>query len=183
MKHKIIMNSGFTLIEALVALTVVIFAVLGPVTLTFISLKTSTSSKNNFIAGNLAQEGMELIRAKARNNTLACAPSCNMNDWLNDLINNCRGATGCGIDANNVNPEKCNNSGGGYGNECPLRFDGFLYNHMPGSGSNLNTIFKRVIKTQQIQSGIEELVTVSVSWTEKFGNQNIIIEEHMFNWQ
>lgn len=175
------MKHGFSLVEALVAVSIVVFSVLGPVTLTVFSLKSSSFSKNNLIAGNLAQEGVELVRAKSKSNMLACAPSCDPDDWLNDFKNSCFDqAKGCGIDASDLETGDCDSA-----SQCFLRFeiDG-IYNHGGGSqAQNPTSIFRRVVKLTEINSGIEVKVNVEVSWTERFGTQKIIVEENMFNWQ
>lgn len=187
MEHKTHnIKHGFSLVETLVAVSIVVFSVLGPVTLTVFSLKSSSFSKNNLIAGNLAQEGIELVRAKSKSNMLACAPSCVPNDWLNDF-NSCFLANGCSIDASDLETGNCASA-----NQCFLRFeignpgyaDDGIYNHGGGSQTqNPTSIFRRVVKLTEINSGIEVKVNVEVSWTERFGTQKVIVEENMFNWQ
>jgi len=63
-------RSGFTLIETLVALTVLIMALTGPMVLVTRSLYDIYFVKNKLIAAYLAEEGMELIRNVRENNIL-----------------------------------------------------------------------------------------------------------------
>lgn len=182
------MKHGFSLVETLVAVSIVVFSVLGLATLTVFSLKSSSFSKNNLIAGNLAQEGIELVRAKSKSNMLACAPSCVPDDWLNEFQGSCfNPAKGCSIDASDLATGNCNNP-----DQCILRFeignpgyaDDGIYNHGGGSqAQNPNSIFRRVVKLTEINPDIEMKVSVEVSWTERFGTQKVIVEENMFNWQ
>lgn len=182
------MKQGFSLVETLVAVSIVVFSVLGPVTLTVFSLKSSSFSKNNLIAGNLAQEAVELVRAKSKSNMLACAPTCGPGDWLGNFQSACFVlAKGCSINAADLATANCNNA-----NQCFLRFeignsgyaDDGIYNHGGGSqAQNPDSIFRRVVKLTEINSGIEAKVNVEVSWTERFGAQKVIVEENMFNWQ
>lgn len=69
-KYKITRNGGFTLIETLVALSVMLAAVVGPVALISRGIINTASAKNKLIALNLAQEGIELVRLVRENNVL-----------------------------------------------------------------------------------------------------------------
>ncbi|MEK9147916.1 MAG: type II secretion system protein, partial [Patescibacteria group bacterium] len=62
---------GFTILETVVAIVVILGAVTGPFVLATRGILSSSASKNKIIAANLAQEGIELIRA-VRDNNLAC---------------------------------------------------------------------------------------------------------------
>jgi type II secretory pathway pseudopilin PulG len=61
-------NSGFTLIETFVAITVLVIAVLGPMTLLSRALQNSRYIKDDIIASYLAQEGVELMIDKRNKN-------------------------------------------------------------------------------------------------------------------
>lgn len=65
------MRKGFTLLETIVALSIILAAVVGPVTLITRGILTFGFSKNKLIALNLAQEGLELIR-EVRENNIIC---------------------------------------------------------------------------------------------------------------
>ena len=62
--------TGFTLIETVVALSVILAGVLGPVYLITKSISTGPFSKNKLTSLNLAQEGIELVREWRDNNVL-----------------------------------------------------------------------------------------------------------------
>lgn len=62
---------GFTLLETVIALTVILAAVVGPVSLITRGLFSFSFSKNKVIASHLAQEGLEIIRL-VRENNIAC---------------------------------------------------------------------------------------------------------------
>lgn len=64
-------NKGFTMIETIVALAVLTAAIIGPVTLVTRAIFSSSFSRNDLIGYNLAQEGIELIRA-VRDNNIHC---------------------------------------------------------------------------------------------------------------
>lgn len=63
---------GFTLVETLVAIAVLLAVIVGPITLIAHGLFSASFSRNHLIASNLAQEGIELIRA-VRDNNILCA--------------------------------------------------------------------------------------------------------------
>lgn len=63
-------NVGFTLLETIVALAVILAAVVGPITLITRSIFNFSFAKNKLIANNLAQEGLELMRLVRDNNVL-----------------------------------------------------------------------------------------------------------------
>lgn len=63
-------KSSFTLIETVVAVGLIAGALTLPVALITSSLAATRTTKNNLIASNLAQEGIELVRAVRENNVL-----------------------------------------------------------------------------------------------------------------
>ncbi len=63
-------KTGFTILETLVALSLIVAALVGPVALITRGLAATSISKNKLIAANLAQEGIELGRAIRENNIL-----------------------------------------------------------------------------------------------------------------
>jgi type II secretory pathway pseudopilin PulG len=61
-KQKNIGTRAFTLIEALVAVSILMIAIAGPMTLAQKSLMSATLSKDQMIAGFLAQDGIEAVK-------------------------------------------------------------------------------------------------------------------------
>jgi prepilin-type N-terminal cleavage/methylation domain-containing protein len=74
MKIKIKNKAGFSLIEILAVLFIVSLALLGLVSLIIQNIQAQSVNKNNFIAYNLAQEGVELIRQTRDSNWRAGDP-------------------------------------------------------------------------------------------------------------
>lgn len=76
-------NNGFTMIETIVALAVLTAAIIGPVSLVVRAIFSSSFSRNNLIGYNLAQEGIELIRA-VRDNNIHCKNLGGAPEWSDD---------------------------------------------------------------------------------------------------
>lgn len=62
MKKTLPMNVAFTLIEIMIAVTIFFVGIVGFFSLIVFSINTSAFNVDNFIAGQLAQEGLELVR-------------------------------------------------------------------------------------------------------------------------
>ncbi len=58
---RIISNKGFTLVETLVAIAILMVAVVGPLTVANKAYRAAIDAKKQTIAFNLAQEGLEYI--------------------------------------------------------------------------------------------------------------------------
>ncbi len=162
---------GFTLLETLVALTILTFAVLGPLTLAAFSIRSASLSQNQLTAFYLAQEGLEYIKNRRDNNALANPTG----DWLGGVTNYCETTAGCTVDVSNDTISPCPSG------ICPnLRFDSIngVYSYAPGG---TNTLFIRKIQLTHIED-VEEKVDVTVSWQERFGSQSFTLEENIFDW-
>lgn len=154
-------KNGFTLVEALVALVILTIA-LGPA-LVISSNISSTASvvRNNLIAANLSQEGVEVIRALRDAN------------WYNGL------SFDNGITDGVYRIEWNSNALIALGTNPPLKINAGLYNYSSGT----DTIFQRTVTITKINS--EELRIISnITWTEK-GNRirNVKAESHLFDWK
>ena len=68
---------GFTLVETLAAITLIMIAIVPPMGLTVQSLSVAYYARDQITASNLAQEGIEAVRAVRDGNILASAESAN----------------------------------------------------------------------------------------------------------
>lgn len=66
-------HEGFTLIEALVSIALIMIAVMGPLSLTFNALTAIRQNKNRVIASYLAEETLENFRNYRDNFSLSCS--------------------------------------------------------------------------------------------------------------
>lgn len=89
MKNK----NGFTLIETIVAVAILITAITGPMVLAAASLRATRDARNELIATHLAEESIEVIH-NIRDNNVTNYPS---GSWLTGILPGCDGA-GCVVD-------------------------------------------------------------------------------------
>jgi type II secretory pathway pseudopilin PulG len=160
-------NTGFSLPETLVAISILVMIIAGILSLISQGIKSASFFKNQTTAFYLASEAIEFIRNKRDSNSLS------ENPWLQGL-SNCIG-TGCIID---VRDGSINNCPGG---SCPpLKYDSEsnLYNYAVG---NDTSFIRRIILTNIASNEIE--IKAEVSWSGHFGNKNFTLKEYIFDWQ
>ena len=163
-------KKGMTLVETLVAISVLMVAVSGALTLANKSLQTGRITKDRMVATYLAEEGVELVRNIRDENFLAGT------NWINGLNGVCTNTNGCRIDATNMVVSSCSAT-------CPpLNYDDatgiYAYN-----GAWPDSPFVRIIKVDTIPSAPDEiLVTVTVSWTHGLITNNFVLKDILFNW-
>ena len=173
-------DSGFSLIETLVAIIILITALLGPLTLAIYSIRNASLSQNEIIAYNLAQEAMELVRNQRDTNFIAGLGAT----WASQGLAACFSGGGCGVEALTGSFQTCSVL-----NNCIIKFDSTsgLYGHTTGS----DTIFTRQILMNDVDDydsphdGVidEVKVTVTVSWPERLYNKKLTLEMHLFKWK
>ncbi len=192
-------KSGFTVIESLVAISILLLAVSGSFAAAQSSLQSSNFVKNRVTAYYLAQEGVEYIRHLRDNNGLKMINGDTTVTWLEGVIVPCAivvspASVGCRIDATlEVAPITCNAT-------CPNlnlnKITGqFTYNVI--SGDIINSGFNRVIKVEPIFHGsplpgsdntpnnpkIEVKVTSKVTWIQAGVTKTLDVSENLYNWQ
>ncbi len=163
-------NYGFTLLETLVAVTILTIVIIGPLTLAINSISVAMISQNQITAFYLSQEAMEYI-GNIRDSNFSQGK-----DWLDGLAD-CAGAGGCYVDIINGRITAC--LGG-----CPkIKYDnGGYYNYESGE----EAIFIRTVKiTPNIGGNSDEVrVEVVAQWPEKFGGQkSFTLQKNLFKWK
>lgn len=153
-------NSGFTLIEAMIAVTLIISGITGLLVLVNRSMGFAILASNQLIAANLAQEGIELVRNIRDNNWM------NNENWLNGLEDGT-------YQIDYINNELSINT------EQPLLFDEVVgYNYTQGDA----TFFYRKIELTMINAN-ELRVKSIITWSAKGAkNFETVTEDHLFNW-
>lgn len=173
-------NSGFTLIELVIAIFILVFAIVGVYNSfsTIVILTAGASSR--FTAAYLAEEGIEIVRNMRDNNWL------NNRDWktgLSDINTNC--SNGCQADYKTGTSADTRfglwvfGSSGDYLN---IGENGFYsYDNI---GNFVITKFKRkiIITSDSINPNVLK-ISIFVTWEEKgeiFDMEEV--EVYLYNW-
>lgn len=164
-------NRGFTLLEVLVAIFVIIIGVTGAVNLISYTVSGVVIGKSQIIATNLAQEGIEIVRNIRDSNWIEqrSDPGLAWNDGL--------GADDWSVQYNSpsllsfTNVPLQLNSNGFYG-----------YDGVQGYAGGTDTRFKRTITITNI-SGNEIKVVSQISWSERGRSYTVNAEDRLFNWK
>lgn len=167
------MSKGFTLVETLIAIAILVMAVTGAFAAAQNGLALTELSKNQTTAFYLAQEAVEYIRNLRDNNGLDGI------SWLHNIAeagNPCALDNTCAIDVVNDNIVLCANK------ICPvlkLTNNGF-YNLASGT----NTIFTREIVISKESSSDDEVsITVTIRWSQGLIPETFVARENILNWQ
>lgn len=161
-------TAGFTLIETLVAITILVSAIAGPLTIASRSLFSAQFTKNQIIASYLAQDAVEYVRNLRDENVLSGQA------WLQSLLPGVCNSK-CRVDSANDNVQGC-------GGSCPpIKRDSAsgLYGYQ---GSWDDTIFTRDVTLSEVVSGEEATISVTISWTQGSASRSYTIRENIFNW-
>lgn len=182
-------NSGFTLVETLVAISIFTMSILALLSILSQGISNTNYAKRKIIASYLAQEGIEYMR-NMRDTFVLYDGTSSQNGWTNfnnKLVNVSCPTNGCYFDDQNLDYNShsqqmvsvatlfdCNAS-------CPT----LLYDANTGSYnyniSGVDSGFIRKIKVTQINAD-ETKVLSTVYFTQGSGNYNITFSEDLFNW-
>src|SRR3989344_2300086 len=166
-------TAGFTLIETMVAVTILTVAVVAPMSLTMRSLSSAYYARDQIAAFHLAQAAIEAVRSVRDGNILRNALGNPI-----DLLN--------GISSVNGDPftiDTRDNSMMLFSGVCPpLKTDGSLYGYGAGSGW-ATTRFTRSVRAQFV-TGVDEVrVSVTISWRSgAFQARTFTISENLYRW-
>jgi type II secretory pathway pseudopilin PulG len=204
-------NGGFTLIEALIAISILMIAIASPMVISQKGLTDAVLSRDEATASFLAQDGIEAVK-NVRDTTALSAESGSPTYWLSNLnACICSGAscvdpsnpsnlTYCNIDTMALNPM----SGLGIRQGSFISKDpnpmqivrdkknggNFLYFGLSSPNPNTSqtpSIFSRYINVVQAPSNLnknqdEAEVNVIVKWNEASGPQNVTITDFIYNY-
>lgn len=197
-------RSGFTLLETVVALAVLLAAVVGPVSLITRGIFDFSFSKNKIVAANLAQEGIELVRAIREDNVICDvlngsavwpwnedpqAPDPpNGNTFTNittgvsvdrTVTVTCGGISGVSMQVPLLSLG-CNNK---------LRLDSAtgIYGYSTGQ----ETIYTRCVDIRVppttpdagIPASAQMDITSTVRWNERGADREVKLQERLYNWR
>jgi Tfp pilus assembly protein PilV len=172
---------GFTLIEALVAISIMLLSIGGPMAIAQSGIQNTVYARDQIVAFYIAQEGVELVRSIRDDNALEGA------SWLTGIstISSCTDISGdgCGIDVDNMNFIDCAGNGGAACN-IYYREEGLstgsvrgIYGH---NSSGQPTIYSRSIKVVTVTPN-EVSIDATVEWLSRGVTKTITVQSRMFN--
>ena len=183
-------QKGITLIETAVAVTILVAAITGPMTLASQSLKASRDARNELIATHLAEEGIEIVH-NIRDNNSATDVTAQRTAWMNSITASC--SLGCVIDPTDHSTPV-------WGPNVLLACPGgdctsvkYLY-YNPGTGlykQNLSapgapwgaTQFTRVITVESVGPALHQARVTAVVTYPGFGNiHTVTLTDDLYNW-
>jgi Tfp pilus assembly protein PilV len=180
-------SRAFTLIETLVAITILMISVVGPLTVAHKGLFAAIYAKEQITAFYLAQDAIEYIRSVRDGNILYrdSNPANAGWDWLAGL-SQCvsgNGLTACTIDTRPVSLNAAS-SVSGCGGTCPqlkefVTGNQVHYGYGPGGE---NSSFRRTVRIIHPLGGRTEEASVSVeiAWTVGGIQRNFVVRENLY---
>ncbi|MFA5392105.1 MAG: type II secretion system protein [Candidatus Paceibacterota bacterium] len=168
-------SKAFTLVEALVALSILIVGIISGFILVAKALYGVTIIQDRLTASFLAQEGLELVRQIRDTNYLKTLGGTST-DWNSSLKTNGEYLIFADIDTGTVNLP------------LPSWQDKSLYYHAASglynyddTGDAISTVFKRKIVITNIRPDEIRIQTI-MNWKSKNISFNFTVEDHLFNW-
>jgi Tfp pilus assembly protein PilV len=189
-------NRGFTLIEAMVGVSIFTVSLLASMAVLAHSVQDTRFAKDRLVSEYLAQEGIEYIHNMRDTYMLYESSSSDQgwSDFKNHLSNyGCTSSNGCYFDdfstsafsnptypITNLTMNGCNASSST--SVCPnhqmlYNSSNGAYNYTAGSSS----IFARRLIVSIVNS-YEIKVTSTVSWVQGSGMQTVTFSENLFSW-
>lgn len=180
---------GFTLIETLVAIFILLISVTGPMSFAQSGLRASFVARDQVVAFYLAQDAVETIKNVRDNNSL------NSENWLDGLDVCVSPAGSAGLDTpceietdrsgvtNNIAVRSC----GSAGDTCPpLKYNSvdkeFLLS-TDTSASSATSKYTRTVYINEIVDEQEAQIIVEVSWDTQFlTERRVVVQENIYNW-
>ena len=193
LKQKNTKNSGFTLVETLLALSIFSISVLSMMIVLSKGISDTDYAQQKIIATYLAQEGIETMRNMRDTYILYSTPvGAGWATFQGRLTGaNCDTLNGCFYDDRNLvftdplqpitNPSYVPMNG------CNANCPALLYSSTTGkynyASGGVSSGFTRKITSSTVGLGLDEVkISSTVSFTHKLATYNITITENLFNW-
>jgi prepilin-type N-terminal cleavage/methylation domain-containing protein len=203
-------NGGYSLVEVLVAISILLLATVGPMTIAVKGIQSSYYARQQATALFLAQEGVEMVVA-SRNEALITAirgGTSLTNAWKNwvsedgvsnHVLDRCRTASGCNFDFANATLSGTTISGYGTGGlhlvscgtitSCAMLLDTTQprarYNRIAGSATEYTRVIKLISETDRDGNPQNDgvFIEVTVSWPARvFSNatQSVVLNSAVY---
>jgi prepilin-type N-terminal cleavage/methylation domain-containing protein len=168
-------QGGFTLVETLVAISILTLSIMATFTAVQNSLQSSSFSKDQITAFYLAQEAVEYVRNMRDTNTISGR------DWMEGLLtpgDECNSGTPCKVDVSQKSFSHCSST-------CPLLRQDPVTGLFGYNSGWTETRFRREIKIEEVKASDppEVLVIVTMSWTSNGFAKTFQAKQYLTNWQ
>jgi len=171
---------GFTLVETMVAITILTLAISGAFFTANSAMVASNIAHDQLIASYLAQEGIEYVRMMRDNEYLAAyvdSAHDTTNAWsnfLNPLTAAC--STSCQFDPADNSLRSCSGDG------CSVLWlaSANIYTQKQTTGAA--TPFTRTIRATSV-TDIDEKIVSMVTWSYHNSQYSVTIVDHLTPWQ
>ncbi len=186
-------QSGFTLVETLVSLTILLLVIIGPMTISSSTAKSTTYASEQVLAFFLAQEGSELAQ-KARDDLLLSNGLFGSSAWSDftdtsasgDMFP-CFNASGCGLEINTDLVGSLSTTNCSTVTNCRINVDlspgvsRSRYTYSTGASITASP-FTRVIKLTPVSSNQVQVVS-EVTWRtgNQITEQSVQVETYLFD--
>jgi len=188
-KQKNKKNSGFTLVETLVAISIFTISVLTMLIVLSQGISSTIYAKKKATAGYLAQEGIEYIRNMRDTYVLydSLSAQAGWDDFTVRVTTACDQANGCYVNGDNLFQQdppqqmtKVDLS------TCSFACPNLLYDESTGKfgyTSGTNSGYVRQITAAPVSGSLDEMtITSTVYWAQGSGQYKITFSENLFNW-
>jgi prepilin-type N-terminal cleavage/methylation domain-containing protein len=172
-------QQGFSLIETLIAVSVLMMAIAGPLSIASRGLASARFARDQIIAFHLAREATELIRNKRDENVFSG------DDWLDGMTSspdpNCLAPNACTVDPTSGQFATCP-----YGICDPLSVDTIngVYDYDSGSNWEESSFTRSVsFETVPTHANNEIVANVKIEWDTGALSKEFTIVEHFFDWK
>lgn len=159
---------GFTLIETIASLGVLLFGIVTSLTLMTATFSSSKETEQVLVVVNLAREGIELVR-NIRDTESQGFSALSDGEWIIDADNFL-----LTIPAQFSGSEVITNC-----TNCTLKLSASnKYNHTLGT----NTIFKRMVTITPVSVWEKEIIS-EVMWQDRGRTHTFLLEDHLTDWR
>ena len=174
-------KSGFTIIETLVAITIMMIAIAGPLSVASKGLTAAVYARDQMTATYLAQEGLEYIKNSRDNNLTGSQP------WMNGFsgcanvgsLNACDVGALDGFTATPICPTTSVTPG------CQLYLTPWGYSHDSGSDGTASQFYRYFTISSALTNPNTDEVTVDVvvSWKDNNIPYQVDLSSQLLNTQ
>ncbi len=185
-------QAGLTIVESLVAISILVVAVIGPLVIVSQALRTSFFARDQMTSFFLAQEAIENIRNIRDRNSLT---ETNPSNWLNGIVTGVSGMPVItNLDGTGIVKYNLTRGAAGYelqacpANVCPkLNINKSTGIYGDSAGSLESSIYTREIVFYKApgDTAVSQEVTVEVtmSWNQVGGVYQFKLRENLTNWK